>query len=212
MFTGIIEEVGKIHTIRNIDKGKTFRVQCDRILSDLKAEDSVAVNGVCLTAEKVFSDGFEATAVEETLEKSILSRLSQNDLVNLERAVRMQDRLGGHMVTGHVDAMTEILNIESRGTSYWLEVKIPDHLNKYIIQKGSIAIHGVSLTVASRTHQSVSVAVIPYTYQNTNLKHLKAGDPVNIETDIIGKYLESFLKNTTASSGYSEDQLRAMGY
>lgn len=212
MFTGIIEELGKIQAIRSVDRGKTFSIQCHHILSDLKVEDSVAVNGVCLTAEKVNSGGFEATAVEESLEKSTLSTLSTNDQVNLERAVRMQDRLGGHLMMGHVDATASVLNIKSRGASFWLEIKIPDHLEKYIIQKGSIAIQGISLTVAEKSKHKISVAVIPYTFQNTNFRFLKAGDMVNIETDFIGKYIENFLGKAPEGSGFSEDQLRAMGY
>lgn len=212
MFTGLIEEIGTLAAMQSVPDGKILTIQCNQILSDLKVDDSIAVNGVCLTATKVNQNSFEAAAVEETLKRSALNHIKVNSCVNLERAMTLQDRLGGHLVAGHVDCVGYIHTIQKRGISYWFEIKIPDEITRYIIEKGSIAINGISLTVASIQGKIFSVAVIPHTYKMTVLHKLNLNDSVNIEVDMIGKYVEKLMRYQNKSSKLTIDKLKEMGY
>ena len=214
MFTGLIEEIGKIQKVEPISGGKRIKINAAAILDDLKIDDSVAINGICLTATKVENDGFWADAVGATLEKTSLANVKDNYEVNLERALRFNDRLGGHLVQGHVNGLGEITQIKKLGENYYLEVSVPEELEKYLIDEGSIAIDGISLTIASLNNNSVGVSVIPHTWKNTNLINRKIGDKVNIETDMIAKYIEKLLskKEEKSSGKISESWLKEMGY
>ena len=211
MFTGLVETVGTVRTARALSQGRLFGIACPSLLDDLKPDDSVAVNGVCLTATAVTAEGFEATAVGETLERSTLSRLRPGVHVNLERALRLGDRLGGHLVQGHVDGQGHVISSQPAGTGYWLDLEIPPDLERYAVEKGSIAIHGVSLTLAQVMPGRVRVAVIPYTWTHTVLHNLNPGDAVNLEMDLIGKYVER-LMGRQAPSGLTFDKLTSLGF
>ena len=209
MFTGIIEEIGSIKEVIPQGSGKRIRVYAKKVLSDLEIDQSVAVNGVCLTVVEIGKDFFAADAVAETLSKSTLIHLKQNDKVNLERALRLQDRLGGHLVQGHVDGVGIIQKLSQQQYASMLAVTIPDELARYTIQKGSIAIDGVSLTIAQKQDQLVSVAIIPHTFAQTIFQFRNAGDPVNIEVDFLAKYVEQFVHNsseTKITAGWLKEQ------
>ncbi|MBU1100389.1 MAG: riboflavin synthase [Bacteroidetes bacterium] len=214
MFTGLIEEIGKITKISNIPGGKTLHISANNILDDLKIDDSVAVNGVCLTATKLSGNGFWADAVGATLEKTTLATIRENFSVNLERSVRLMDRLGGHLVQGHVNGIAKISQINKLGDNYFLEVAIPEGLKKYVIDEGSISIDGISLTIAKLNGIKVGVSVIPHTWKSTTLCKNKIGDNVNIETDVIAKYIEKLLLSNTDEdkSKFSDDWFKKMGY
>ncbi|MGD8782246.1 MAG: riboflavin synthase [Ignavibacteria bacterium] len=214
MFTGLIEEIGKIKKVEPASGGKKIKIGASVILDDLKVDDSVAVNGICLTATKVEKDGFWADAVGATLEKTSLAEVGENVEVNLERALRFNDRLGGHLVQGHVNGLGEVTRITKLGENYYLEVSVPEELEKHVIDEGSIAIDGISLTIASLKNNLVGVSVIPHTWKNTNLINRKIGDKVNIETDMIAKYVEKLLnkKEEKKPGKISESWLKEMGY
>ncbi len=195
MFTGLIEEIGKISKILPIPNGRKIFVITEKIHEDLKVDDSVSINGVCLTAIKVEKNGFWVEAVGETLIKSTISHIRINENVNLERALRFSDRLGGHLVLGHINGIGKIKNIVQRGNNFLLEINLPDELMKYVVPEGSIAVEGISLTVAQIKQNLIGISVIPHTWENTNLKQKKIGADVNIEVDIIAKYLEKFTIN-----------------
>lgn len=193
MFTGIIEETGTIKSIVSVPEGKKFTISAERILSDLSVEDSVSISGVCLTVEDTGKDFFKATAVKETLTRSNLGVIQPGVEVNLERAMRFNKRFGGHFVYGHIDGTGKILSISLRAKSRDIGIMIPEDLMKYMIIKGSAALDGISLTIAGIDGNIIMVSVIPYTMENTTLCLKKIGDKVNIEVDIIGKYIENFL-------------------
>lgn len=195
MFTGIIEEIGQIQKLSPIPGGKKINVKANKILDDLKIDQSVAVNGVCLTVIGISGNVFSAEAVGETLEKSTLNNVKSLDPVNLERAMKLDDRLGGHLVQGHVNGVGRITKLNRRGDNWYLEIDLPDNLIRYVISEGSIAIEGISLTVANLSGNKVGVSVIPHTFNNTTLTRAKIGQKCNIETDLIGKYLEKWIKN-----------------
>jgi len=193
MFTGLIEEVGEIKTIQQIAGGKKLFISASLILDDLAVDDSVAVNGVCLTTVNFSGDGFWVEAVAETLQKTTLGQVKTGVKVNLERAVRLQDRLGGHLVQGHVNGMSKISRIEKLGDNYALDVLIDDALEKYMILEGSIALDGISLTIARLSGKKVGINIIPHTWIHTNLRYLKVGDYINTEVDVIAKYVDKLL-------------------
>ncbi|MBN2417417.1 riboflavin synthase [bacterium] len=193
MFTGLIEETGTIRQVRPLAGGRLFIIGCQHILDDLAVDDSVAVNGACLTVSALSSGGFEATAVKETLQSTTLGDLKQGSRVNLERAARLDRRMGGHLVQGHVDCTTRVLSIVTSGAETRLTLEIPSQLRPYIIRKGSITIDGVSLTVAFLDHRRFEIAVIPHTWSRTTLALLKPGSRVNIEADMIARYIEQFI-------------------
>lgn len=196
MFTGIIEEIGVVETIESRQAGARVRLRAPLVGSDLAEGDSVSVSGVCLTAVELRPGSFAADVSPETLRRSTLGGLRQGSAVNLERALKPTSRMGGHIVQGHVDGAGSIESIEdSGGEGWWLTVRVPDELDRYFVFKGSIAIDGISLTLAEVERGRVSVAVIPHTYEHTTLKSRRPGDAVNIETDVLAKYVEKMLRS-----------------
>ncbi len=189
MFTGIVEEVGVVAKIS--DNGMT--VQASKVLEDVKLGDSIAVNGTCLTAVSFTKGEFSVDLSPETMRRTSLGKLSEGSLVNLERALLASDRMGGHIVQGHVDGTGRIMSIKTDRDSIIFRVRVPKRLNKYIVEKGFIAVDGISLTVVQRGASSFTLAVIPFTLKNTNLARLSVGGQVNLEADILAKYIESLL-------------------
>lgn len=210
MFTGLIEENGIISSIKKQNNGAVIAVNCSRILDDLKPGDSVAIDGVCQTATKLTNTGFEVETSAETLKLTTLSNYKQGQVVNLERAMLAGGRFGGHIVTGHVEGMGRYLRRETRGLSYNFYFSAPENILKYIIYKGSITVNGISLTVASLEGEVFSVAVIPTTLNETNLRNLNPGDPVNLEPDVLAKYVEKFTSKT--STNITEEFLAENGF
>ena len=195
MFTGIIEEIGNIHKINSISGGFKIIISASKVLEDLKINDSIAVNGVCLTVISVNNKNFKVEAVGETIKKTTLKEIRINQPVNLERAIKITDRLGGHLVQGHVNGVGKILKIQKLGENYLLEVEIPISIKKYIIDEGSITVDGISLTIAKIINNKIAISIIPHTWKNTNLNTRKIGANVNIETDLIAKYIENLILN-----------------
>ena len=195
MFTGIIEEVGEIIAVSGAGDFRTIRVQGRTVMDDLRVGSSIAVNGVCLTARSVNQTSFSAEMSRETLDRTSLGRLSKGAIVNLERPMRGDSRFGGHLVQGHVDGLGRIRSFDRTGDAWDLQVEYPERGSHYIVEKGSIAVDGISLTVASLQGPNVfSVAIIPQTFENTNLKTAKPGDLVNIEFDVLAKYVEKMIE------------------
>lgn len=193
MFTGIIEEIGIVKSI----KSKVITIEANKIFEDLKLGDSVSVNGTCLTVasfeNKIFPKIFNADITLETLSRTNLGELKSGFKVNLERALTLNGRLGGHIVSGHIDGVGIIKNISKNSDDIKLTIEVSSNLMKYIIEKGSVAVDGISLTVAEVNKNNFSVAIIPHTLKETILYYKKTGDKVNIENDIIGKYVEKLL-------------------
>ena len=198
MFTGIVEELGTIRAIRRGGSSAVLSIGAGTILDDLKVGDSVAVNGVCLTATQVDGGGFTADVMHETLDRSSLARLAPGDMVNLERAMAAGGRFGGHIVSGHIDATGTITDRRRDDNAVWYTVSAPAALLRYVVEKGSIAIDGISLTVAAVEADRFSVSVIPHTAAVTVLGGKRPGDPVNLEADLIGKYVEKLLRPVQA--------------
>ncbi len=201
MFTGIIETVGVVDHIESISGGVRLAIRAPALLDDLHIGDSIAVNGVCLTAVALEAKrGFSAEAVGETLEKTTLGRLQAGDPVNLERAMPADGRFGGHFVQGHVNATATITQWYPRGENYFLELELPGRLLKYLAREGSIAVEGISLTIASLDGNRVGINIIPHTAKATNLQSRHPGDLVNIEVDMIAKYLERLIQYRSIDS------------
>ncbi len=195
MFTGLIEELGQVKCIEVFNDALCLHIQATEILKDLKSGDSIAVNGCCLTATNCFAIYFTCFITQETLRRTHFKTLQVGDYVNLERALRLQDRLGGHLVQGHVDDIGTIIAKQELENDSWLvSIEVSEHLLPYIVLKGSITIDGISLTIAHLQHRSFSLAIIPHTAKNTTLILKKIGDLVNVETDLIAKYLEKKLQ------------------
>jgi riboflavin synthase len=189
MFTGIIEEVGTVTCA-----GSRMRIQCLVVLEDAREGASIAVNGVCLTAVNIEPDGFWCDLSPETLARTNLGTLREGSIVNLERAAALGDRLSGHIVQGHVDGTAQFMALEALPDgNWWLKVRLPAGIDRYVIHKGSITLDGVSLTVASIEQDVVGVAIIPHTYQNTSMRGYGAGTRINVEVDLIGKYVEKLM-------------------
>lgn len=213
MFTGLIEETGKLLLIENIAGGKRLKISASKIFDDLKVDDSISVNGVCLTITRLNGNSFWCDAVGETLKKTTLSNIRQNDELNLERAIRLSDRLGGHLVQGHVDGVGIITKFTKLGENYSLEVEIPAELTKYVVDEGSIAVDGISLTVAKVAGTKIGISIIPHTWSKTNLRFRKIGDRVNIETDIFAKYVEKILLGTQKKDDrFTDGWFKNLGY
>ena len=193
MFTGIVEELGSIRSIRRGRVSAVLSIGAEKILSDLKIGDSVAVNGVCLTATSRDSGGFTADVMHETLDRSSLGALVPGSFVNLERAMPADGRFGGHIVSGHIDGVGRITAIRPDGNALWYTISAPPEILRYVVEKGSVAIDGISLTVAAVEPEAFSVSVIPHTAAVTLLGKKRAGDVVNLENDIIGKYVDKLL-------------------
>jgi len=193
MFTGIIENKGKVLGIEYRGHEKRLTLEIPEDLTDLKLGDSININGVCLTVVEKKEQAIRVDLSQETLEKTILGKLKEGDKVNLERALRLTDRLGGHIVTGHIDGVGVILEKRRERDFLGLRVRIPSSISRYVVQKGSIAIDGISLTVNQCQGEEIQITLIPYTIEKTTLIDKKMGDPVNVEVDILGKYVEKML-------------------
>lgn len=210
MFTGIIEEVGKI---KNIQGGTNYKltIAASKILEDIHLGNSIAVNGICLTAISWDNGSFTVDVMRETLERTSLHRLRAGSFVNLERALAANGRFGGHIVSGHIDGTGEIINIRRDANAVWYKIKTSEKIMEFIIEKGSIAIDGISLTVAKVDRSAFYVSVIPHTLENTILLRKKTGDIVNLENDIVGKYIKSFT-DKNSNSTLCESFLKSNGF
>lgn len=194
MFTGIVEEVGAIKNIKRGQHSAVLTIQAKTVLEGTRIGDSIAVNGICLTVTRLFPDGFSADVMHETLNRSSLAGLTAGSVVNLERAMPANGRFGGHIVAGHVDGVGHIANIRRDDTAVWYTVHAGPEILRYVVEKGSITIDGISLTVAAAAADHFSVSTIPHTNAVTTLGERKVGDLVNLETDIIGKYVERLMR------------------
>lgn len=213
MFTGIVEAVGRVAAVRRSGGGMSVGVDTEGAVPDPRIGESVAVNGVCLTVTGSSGGVLTFDVSEETIGRSTFGGVRPGDVVNIERAMRMGDRLGGHMVSGHVDAMGKVTKVSPSGEGFELEVAIPEEGMKYVIEKGSIAIDGISLTVASKHERSITIAIIPHTWRATTLGRKNSGSTVNIEYDMIAKYVENFVKpENTSRGGLDEGFLRGAGF
>ncbi len=200
MFTGIIEEVGVIQTLRLLGNRASLSIKAHTVPDELKVGDSIAVNGVCLTATEVSKTSFSADVSRETLRVTNLGNLQTGSRVNLERALRVSDRLDGHLVQGHVDDTTKILGMQRDGDTIILSIAMPETIRRYIVPKGSIAVDGISLTVNVCDEKKFTCTLLPHTVQQTNLSVRKVGDIVNLESDIIGRYVENLMHYTQDDS------------
>ena len=193
MFTGIVEEIGIISGIKQGKNSEILTIKAKKVLEDTKIGDSIAVNGICLTVTDLYSDSFTAYVMHETISRSSLSKLKYGSKVNLERAMPVNGRFGGHIVSGHVDGTGTIINIKPDDNAIWYKIQANQQILKYIVEKGSITIDGISLTVAKVSETDFSISAIPHTVEQTILKEKRQGDTVNLETDIFAKYIEKLL-------------------
>ncbi|MDE5854859.1 MAG: riboflavin synthase [Ruminococcus sp.] len=212
MFTGIIEEVGTVKAVQRSGNNSFIRIQADKILSDVHLGDSIAVNGVCLTVTKFDGSIFQADVMNETLSRSSLGSLKTGSIVNLERAMSANGRFGGHIVSGHIDGTGNIINIKNDGIAIWYTIKANNNIMRYIVEKGSVAIDGISLTVAEVGKNNFSVSIIPHTSGQTILSSKKVGDIVNLENDIIGKYIEKLMNTAKSESVIDMNFLAERGF
>ena len=214
MFTGIIEEVGRVTSIRNENDNRRLTVSSTQLVKELKTGDSMAVSGVCLTAVDIKPDSVGFDLAEETWNRTSFSRIKPGAQVNLELPMRANGRFGGHIVQGHVDGTGKFIALdEVPGTdNFWLRIEIPPELARYVIFKGSLSIEGISLTVAKIESTRITVAIIPHTTEMTNLNSLKSGDPVNLEVDMIAKYVEKMMKGDSENSSITLEKLVQAGF
>ncbi len=216
MFTGIVEEMGTEKAIRKGPHSAVVEIQAQVVLEDLHIGDSIAVNGVCLTATAFSPAGFTADVMHETLNRSALALLRPGSRVNLERALAAGGRFGGHIVAGHVDGVGTVQRITRDDNAVWYTIAAGPEILRYVVEKGSIAIDGISLTVARVDGQSFAISAIPHTVSVTTLAHRRVGDPVNLETDVLGKYVEKLLQPLQAEapppSGITRDFLTRCGF
>jgi len=214
MFTGLIEEVGRVKRIVEAESKRRLTISSSHLISELATGNSIAVSGVCLTAVDLGKDSFTADLAAETWTRTSFSRIHVGALVNLELPLRANDRMGGHIVQGHVDGAGTLISLERvpGGNDYWLSIEVPRELERYIVFKGSLAIEGISLTVASVEGNRVGVAIIPHTYDMTNVNSMQAGDPVNLETDLIAKYVEKMIAGESPQSPIKVERLVSQGF
>jgi len=214
MFTGIVEEVGRIARIDVLGENRRVQIAAPRVASELKTGGSVSVSGVCLTALEIGKGSFQADLAPETWQRTSFSRLKVGALVNLELPMRASGRFDGHIVQGHVDGVGQFQRFEQIADSenWWLTIQLPAELEKYVVHKGSIAIEGISLTVASLKDRDCTVAIIPHTVESTNLKSLRAGDPVNLEVDVVAKYVEKMMRSSAPEKALTVEQLVREGF
>lgn len=214
MFTGIIEELGSVERLDSLPTGARLRIRCRQVISDIQKGASIAVSGVCLTVAGFDAGSFSADVSPETLQRSSLGDLRTGAPVNLERALTPSGRLGGHLVQGHIDGTGEFLGLEPLGDdNWWLKVRIPGEIERYVVVKGSIAIDGISLTVASLDQDSLTAAIVPLTYRGTTLGSRRPGDRVNLECDILAKYVEKLLAAREGTPpALTMDRLRDLGF
>ena len=217
MFTGIIEGFGAIASIRSAGQGKRLAIEADFALDQTKIGDSISVSGACLTAVKIDRRYFEVDISPETLQMTTFGQAKVGQRVNIERALRLSDRIDGHLVSGHIDGLGEIRQKETLGNAIIVTIDVPQTLSKYMISKGSVAVDGISLTINSCDAGSFSVSIIPHTAKWTTIGFKNKGDPVNIETDMLGKYVERFMnarqgEADTPSSGIDKEYLLKTGF
>jgi riboflavin synthase len=214
MFTGLVEEVGRVARIAESGGQRRLTVSAEKTPQELKIGDSVAVSGVCLTAVEVTPRSFAADLAAETWQRTSFSRITEGAQVNLELPMRADGRFGGHVVQGHVDGTGKLIALERipGGEDYWLHIEVPHELQRYVAFKGSIAVEGISLTVARVEGNKVTIAIIPHTMEMTNLGSLRPGDPLNIETDIIAKYVEKMLGEERVLGAISLERLVSEGF
>jgi riboflavin synthase len=215
MFTGLVEEIGMVQTVTKAAKSAKITIKADKILEGARLGDSISTNGVCLTVTEISSNSFSVDVMAETMRRSNLNLVFSGDKVNLERALRMGDRLGGHLVSGHIDGTGTIKSYENEDNAVWVTIGADSDLLRYIVQKGSIAIDGISLTVTYVDEAVFKVSIIPHTKEVTTLLRKKAGDIVNLECDVIGKYVEKLLQpkeQVPAKKNVDIDFLRENGF
>lgn len=214
MFTGIVEEIGTVKAVHRSGTSSLIRIEAKKVLSDIHLGDSIAVNGVCLTVTDFDGSTFQADVMNETLSRSSLGSLKTGSPVNLERAMSAEGRFGGHIVSGHIDGTGTVSDVRKDGIAVWYTITASPHIMRYIIEKGSVAIDGISLTVARVTDNSFSVSVIPHTAEQTILSQKNRGDTVNLENDMIGKYVEKLMKSAEPEdkSALSMDFLAKNGF
>lgn len=212
MFTGLVEETGVLETVQASREGALLALRARLVTGDLQVGDSVAVNGVCLTATAVAPGRFEAAVMPETLRKTTLGKLSPGAPVNLERALALGGRLGGHLVTGHIDGVGTVAARRREGNALLFHFRAPPEVLRYVIPKGSIAVDGVSLTVAAVEGERFSVSLVPHTAAQTSLGRLEPGDAVNLEADLIGKYVEKLLQPRAAEGKITMSLLQEKGF
>ena len=213
MFTGIIEELGTVEAVQARSAGSRLKVRCATVLDDMAEGASIAVNGVCLTAVDPRPGSFAADLAPETLRRSNLGDLRPGSRVNLERPLSPGDRLSGHIVQGHVDGTGEFLSLDDLGDeNWWLRIRVPAELDPYLVFKGSIAIDGISLTIAALEGDTLAVTIIPHTWRNTTLSGYRPGSRVNLECDILAKHVEKLLRKIEVKSPLTLEKLREQGY
>jgi riboflavin synthase len=213
MFTGIIEELGTVEALETRSAGSRLKIRCSTVMQDMTEGASIAVNGVCLTAVGLQPESFSADLAPETMRLTNLGDLSAGSRVNLERPLSPTGRLSGHIVQGHVDATGEFLSLDALGSdNWWLRIRVPAELDPFLVYKGSIAIDGISLTIAALESDVLSVAVIPHTYRNTTLAGYRPGSRVNLECDVLAKHVEKLLRKLDVKSPLSVEKLRENGY
>lgn len=211
MFTGIIEEIGVVAQLKKLTDGREITISTHEILSKLRVRDSVSIDGACLTVVRKDSQNITVQAVGETLNKTTLGQYTIGRKVNLESSLTLQSPLGGHLVLGHVNGMAAIRSWEKRGENFYLEITLTEDFLRYCIAEGSIAVDGISLTIARLESAGIGISIIPYTVEHTTLKEKKTGDLVNIETDVIPRYLEKLLPQVNPGS-LTIDKLKKWGY
>jgi riboflavin synthase len=206
MFTGIIQELGSVISLEQNSAGARLTVQCQEVLTDAKIGASIAVNGACLTAVQIAAGAFSADLAPETLKRTNLGNLERGAAVNLERPLAASARLDGHFVLGHVDSTAELLSLKPLGDdNWWLSISVPNELSRYIVSKGSLAVDGMSLTVAEIEGNVVSLTIIPHTYEHTTLAGYKPGARLNVEVDILAKHLEKLVAVRDSAPQIAED-------
>jgi riboflavin synthase len=214
MFTGIIEELGRVRSVEHRGEGVRIVIEARIVTAGSSEGDSISVSGVCLTALDLRADSFAADGSRETLDRSTLGRLRAGSAVNLERAVTPATRLGGHIVQGHVDARGRFLSATDHGGSWTVRIAYPPEMARYLVFKGSVAVEGISLTIAALADQYFEIAVIPKTWEVTNFLHLRSGDDVNLEADIIAKYIERIMSfnGSPGNKSLTIEKLAELGY
>jgi riboflavin synthase len=200
MFTGLVEEKGILSKKNPTGEGYQLEISCKKVIEDLKVGDSIAVNGCCLTIVKKDNQKFAVDVIEETLKKTNLGALSEGGRVNLERSLKADARLGGHFVLGHIDTTGSVDEVKELSNSHWMKINFPEKFKKNLIYVGSVAIDGVSMTVAELDDNSFSVGIIPHTWEETVFSDKKPGDPVNLEFDVLGKYVERIMEGKAENS------------
>ncbi len=212
MFTGLIEETGILKKKLQVGGGYQFTISAKEILKNLQIGDSININGTCQTVTSFDNETFSAVAVEETLKKTNLGSLQINDIVNLESSLTLNKKLGGHIVLGHVDCVGAVAGIKKLQTSNLVKVEYPKEFSKYLINVGSIAVNGISLTVAEFDDKTFTVSVIPHTWDATSFSKLSVGSKVNLEFDVLGKYVEKLINRAPESKGITADKLKELGF